>query len=37
MNLKKLLAETKPLEVIYAEDLINDEILAMLKTCYFHP
>ena len=37
ISLKKLLIETKPLEVIYNEERLNEEILTMLKTCYFHP
>ena len=35
--MRKLLVETKPLEVIYNEDTLNEEIMHMLKTCYFHP
>lgn len=32
-----MLIETKPIEIIYNEDRVNEEVLSMLKTCYFNP
>ena len=36
-SLKKLLAETKPLEVIYSPTGLTEDIYHMLTTCYFKP
>ena len=37
LQLKKVLVETKPLEVVYNQELLDPEILFILKTCFFKP
>ena len=36
-KLKKLLSETKPLEAVYNNEYLDEEIIKILKTCFFNP
>jgi len=37
VKLKKLLSETKPLEAVYNQEKLEEEIVSILKFCFFKP